>query len=165
MPSDILQVDLENLNFSDLAESPAIVPADLAQLDGLARAYFAAYPADTAAESMDDAQLEIQQTFAGEFGSLLPSASFMVIQAGRAVGGIFVVERSIWDQELDGPFVIDLFLMPEYRGRGIGKALVRESMRACQQGGSQHLSLRIGEGTSDSAMNIYQQLGFSALED
>ena len=31
-----------------------------------------------------------------------------------------VVERSIWDEGLDGPFIIGVFVAPEARGLGTG---------------------------------------------
>ncbi|GAA4171254.1 GNAT family N-acetyltransferase [Gryllotalpicola koreensis] len=61
---------------------------------------------------------------------------------------------------LPGPFVIDLFVRPELRGRGVGRALISGAIAACASTGDKTLSLRVGEGTSLAARQLYGRLGF-----
>ena len=84
----------------------------------------------------------------------------MAEAGGRPAGAVLTVERSIWDEGLEGPFVIDLFVDPQLRGRGIGRALMTGAMLACRNAGDAQLSLRVGEGTSDAAHRLYGSLGF-----
>lgn len=72
-----------------------------------------------------------------------------------------VVERSIWDEGLEGPFIIDLFVSPQARGRGVGRSLVQHAVQICALAGDAALSLRIGVGTSPAALAIYASLGFA----
>lgn len=83
---------------------------------------------------------------------------------GRPAGAILVVERSIWDDHLDGPFVIDRFVHPEARGLGLGRSLVLAAMEACTSAGDRQLSLRVGQGTSAAAHGLYRGLGFTTVQ-
>lgn len=46
-----------------------------------------------------------------------------------------VVTHSIWDEHLTGPFIIDLFIDPHARGKGIGRALVQHAIATCCDAG------------------------------
>ena len=91
---------------------------------------------------------------------LRADASTTAWVGGRLAGAIMVVTHSIWDEHLTGPFIIDLFIDPHARGKGIGRALVQHAIATCCDAGDHTLSLRFGQGTSDAAMRIYQRLGF-----
>ena len=129
----------------------------------LANAYAAAYPPEIGAASTAEAIAEMTATFAGEYGTLRPDASHAVRSVdGTAMGAILVTERSIWDEDIEGPFIIDLFIHPDVRNEGLGLELVERAIRACVASGDDSLSLRFGEGTSPAASRIYSRLGFRA---
>lgn len=163
MSSDILQIDLASLDPEMFPLHAELVGYSLVSLDDLALAYFESYPPGVASETLSEAQLEIQETYAHAYGKLIPAACFAVVMSSKAVGAIFVVETSIWDEDLSGPFIIDLFLKPEFRSQGLGKALVAAAIRSCVMRGDQTLSLRIGEGSSKQALRIYEGFGFRAI--
>lgn len=102
-------------------------------------------------------------TFRGEFGELRADASATAWVDGQLAGAIMVVTRSIWDADVDGPFIIELFAAPDVRGRRVGRTLLHRAMSACAAAGDGALSLRFGEGTSQAAMAIYLDLGFQPL--
>lgn len=163
MPSDILQIDLAALDPELFPLQAELVSTSEVSLEDLATAYFESYPPGIASGTLGEAQLEIQETYAHAYGTLIPDACFAVVMDSKAVGAIFVVESSIWDADLSGPFIIDLFLKPEFRNQGLGKALVMASIKSCVVRGDQTLSLRIGEGSSKQALGIYKTLGFTAI--
>lgn len=164
MPSDVLQADLQHADFTPTVSSYAnICHAESSCSTSLAAAYFAAYPPGIAAGTLAEAQTEMEETFAHEFGQLLENASFVALQQGSPIGAIFVVEESIWDEELFDPFIIDLFVDPRHQGQGLGCALISAAMSACKERGAATLSLRIGDGTSGAALELYKRLGFRAL--
>ena len=156
--------DLMTLELAERAKTPAgtvevreILAADR---EPLAAAYLAAYLPGVAAASIDEALQEIDDTFAGEFGELRPDLTKVAVVDGRPVGTILVVKRSIWDGDLDGPFIIDLFVHPDAGGRGIGRTLLGRAIESAAAAGDEVLSLRFGEGTSEAALTLYVDAGF-----
>lgn len=165
MPSDIMTLSLFGVLTKpafkiDAVELRAIERSDR---DALAAAYLAAYPPGVAAANLADAEQEMDDTFAGEFGALRPDLTRVALLRGLPVGAVLVVEKSIWDPHLDGPFIIDLFVHPDAKGMGVGRALLDESVHACAVAGDSALSLRIGEGTSLAAHALYARAGFKRL--
>lgn len=116
MPSDLMTLHLSGA--TPPSPSAALVPLDASRAHELAEVYFNAYPQGVACNTLAEAAHEIRDTFAGEYGSLRRDASAMAVLSGRVVGAVLVVERSIWDADLDGPFIIDLFVDPVDRGAG-----------------------------------------------
>lgn len=164
MPSDVLQADLQGAELASAISSYAdIREAQSSFSTALADAYFAAYPPGLAAGTPAAAQAEMEETFAHEFGQLIENASFVALHRGTPIGAIFVVEQSIWDESLGGPFIIDLFVDPRHQGHGLGHALISAAMSACREVGAETLSLRIGKGTSGAARELYRKLGFREL--
>jgi len=158
MPSDLF-----TLHLPDEASTPVAVqlqPLDPKFTDELAEAYFHAYPPGIACDTPVEAVQEISDTFAGEYGVLRQDASAMAIREGRVAGAVLVVERSIWDPALEGPFIIDLFIDPDAQGAGLGRALMTRAISQCVAVGDEQLSLRVGEGTSPAAHALYRSLGF-----
>ncbi|HMS36706.1 MAG TPA: GNAT family N-acetyltransferase [Arachnia sp.] len=158
MPSDILTIVLSA--FATNARPPTVRPVSPTDESELVVLYLRSYPPDIGAQDLDEARAEIRATFAGEFGVLRLDSSFVAVDSGRVVGAVLVVERSIWDDDLDGPFIIDLFVDPDARGRGHGRRLVEAALAACAAQGDERLSLRFGEGTSPAAFALYESLGF-----
>lgn len=162
MPSDLMTLTLTGRMTTpasiDAVELRAIQTSDR---DALATAYLAAYPPGVAAASLSDARQEMDDTFAGEFGRLRHDLTRVATLQDRPVGAILVVDTSIWDPQLDGPFIIDLFVHPDVRGMGAGRALIDEAIHACAAAGDATISLRFGEGTSPAAHALYTRAGFT----
>lgn len=164
MPSDLLKVDPTQAGPElPATEDARIQPIHPRHAADLAAACLAAYPPEAAAATLHDAIREMEQTFANHYGRLLPECSSAAVPGARAVGAVFVVQRSIGDPGLPGPFIIDLFVAPAERGRGLGRALVLGALSGCARSGHRTLSLRVGEGTSAAAWNLYRQLGFCPI--
>lgn len=86
---------------------------EMSDRDALAAAYLAANSPGVAAASLRDARQEMDSTLDGEFGTLRTDLTRVAEVQGLPIGAMLVVEESIWDSELDGPFIIDLFVHPE----------------------------------------------------
>jgi ribosomal protein S18 acetylase RimI-like enzyme len=84
-------------------------------------------------------------------------ASFDVILVGGAPGGRFYVHR--------GPSeirVVDIALLPEYRGAGVGTSLLQDLLA---QGDVAGKSVTIHVERMNPALRLYERLGFSVAED
>lgn len=75
----------------------------------------------------------------------------VMLDAGHAVGRLWV------DRGADSLHVLDISLLPEARGRGLGSLLLRELMAEAQQRGT---ALTISVEVHNPALRLYQRLGF-----
>lgn len=86
-----------------------------------------------------------------------PGASFQIIERdGWPVGRLYVdrLEKEIR--------IVDIALLPEFRGSGIGTKLLRELQAEARRAGK---SLSIHVERFNRALSLYQRLGFQEVED
>ena len=98
-----------------------------------------------------------RQQFAGQamtYRALFPTARFDIVShAGTPIGRIVV------DTAEDATTLVDIALLPAWRGRGIGTALIREILSDADR----PVRLAVRHGNSDAA-RLYTALGFVAVE-
>src|SRR5215212_2645419 len=86
-----------------------------------------------------------------------PGASLQVIEnAGVPIGRLYVAR---WAREIR---IMDIALLPEHRGAGIGTKLLRQLQEEAQTAGK---SLTIHVERFNPALGLYQRLGFQQVED
>ncbi len=86
-----------------------------------------------------------------------PDASFDVVESdGRAVGRLYV------DRSTDDVQIIEVSLLPEQRGRGVGSALLG-ALQAEAAAAGQRLSLHVAIDSRAAA--LYERLGFRMVAD
>jgi ribosomal protein S18 acetylase RimI-like enzyme len=86
-----------------------------------------------------------------------PKASFQIIERdGWPVGRLYV-DR--WEKEIR---IVDITLLPEFRGSGLGAKLLRDLQNEARAAGK---SLTIHVERFNRALSLYQRLGFEQLED
>jgi len=86
-----------------------------------------------------------------------PAADFLIILwHGRPVGRLYLERRA---DEIRG---IDIALLPEYRGAGIGTAVLHDLLAEAACAGK---PFRIHVAKANRAQRLYERLGFSMLED
>ena len=86
-----------------------------------------------------------------------PDASFQVIERNGVAAGRLLVLRS--DEKIH---VIDIALLPEHRGAGIGTKLLRELQEEAKAAGK---PLTIHVERFNPALRLYQRLGFHMVEE
>lgn len=84
-------------------------------------------------------------------------ASFDVVLVDGVPAGRLYVAR--WAEEIR---IMDVALLPEFRNRGVGTALLRLLMDEAQVSGT---TVRIHVERANRALGLYQRLGFSPLAD
>jgi ribosomal protein S18 acetylase RimI-like enzyme len=86
-----------------------------------------------------------------------PRADVSVILDGeRAVGRLFVDRR---EREIG---IVDIALLPEARGRGLGTALLRDLIAESEASGR---PLEVHVEVENPARSLYDRLGFRVVED
>jgi ribosomal protein S18 acetylase RimI-like enzyme len=112
-----------------------------------------AWPAG-AREAFVDMQFSAQDH---EYHRANPRGSFDVIEVAGAPAGRLYVDRRPGDLR-----IVDVALLPEFRGRGIGEGLVRDLQRAAAAEGR---IVSIHVEFSNRAARLYERLGFVLAED
>jgi ribosomal protein S18 acetylase RimI-like enzyme len=84
-------------------------------------------------------------------------ATFDVIEVDGEPAGRLYVAR--WEDEIR---IIDIALLPDYRGRGIGTALLRALLDEAAEAGKR---LSIHVELNNPARRLYERLGFAPVEE
>jgi ribosomal protein S18 acetylase RimI-like enzyme len=92
-----------------------------------------------------------------EWAEKNPRASFQVVVVdGRSAGRLYL------DRREDEIRVVDVSLLPEFRGRGIGRALLTDVLK---EGDAAGKPVRVHVERFNPAQRLYQRLGFRLLRD
>ena len=136
-----------------------ITPAD----DGfLARVYASSRAEELAVTGWSEgqkadfcrSQFDAQSAY---YSANYPGASFQIIERdGWPVGRLYV-DR--WEKEVR---IIDITVLPEFRGSGIGTKLLRDLQDEARAADK---SLTIHVERFNRALELYQRLGFKQVED
>jgi ribosomal protein S18 acetylase RimI-like enzyme len=85
------------------------------------------------------------------------TAEYFIIETSESPVGRLYVDR--WTREIR---IMDIAILPEHRGRGIGSHLLRELQ---QEAARCKKKLSIHVERMNPALNLYQRLGFQMVED
>jgi ribosomal protein S18 acetylase RimI-like enzyme len=101
---------------------------------------------------------------ARHYGELLEAGELTVLLAGRGPDGFcqFRLKRSHYTG-LPDAHVEELYVVPDRRGRGLGRALLEATMAAAREAGATHIELNTGE-TDAEARSLYESSGFTNRE-
>jgi ribosomal protein S18 acetylase RimI-like enzyme len=95
---------------------------------------------------------------------LIESGEIVVLFAGAGPDGFaqFRFRPSLYSGALDA-YLEELYVVPERRGRGLGRALLEAAMEHAREHGAAHIDL----GTSEddvAAIGLYESMGFTNRE-
>jgi len=96
---------------------------------------------------------------------LLAKEAIVALLAGEppAIGlALFRIRPSLWSNAND-VYLEELYVAPERRGQGYGRALLQASMEAARQAGANHFELTTGEDDTE-ARGLYESFGFTNRE-
>ncbi len=141
---------------------PVLRPATEADRDLLYRIYASTRDEELAATDWDDAQKSafLQMQFDAQhryYSEKYRGAQFQVIERDQIpVGRLYLIR---WPDEIR---IIDIALLPEYRGLGIGSQLVRNILAEADQAG---VPVTIHVERFNRALSLYRRLDFRQVED
>lgn len=95
---------------------------------------------------------------------LLPREDFDVLLAGDGPHGLAVLRfrPAIWDDALEC-YLAELYVVPDRRGHGLGRALMEATLDRARERGATHIDLGTGEHDV-AARRLYESLGFDNRE-
>jgi ribosomal protein S18 acetylase RimI-like enzyme len=104
------------------------------------------------------------ERIAARMRELLAGEETVVLLAGDGPDGLAVLRfrPSLWSRALEC-YVAELYVVPDRRGRGLGRALMSEAIAVAGGRGADHIDL----GTSEddvAARGLYESLGFTNRE-
>jgi GNAT superfamily N-acetyltransferase len=97
-------------------------------------------------------------------GELLGENEITVLLAGDPPTGfaLFRLRPSLWAKAADA-YLEELYVIPEHRRQGIGRALLEASIEAARDAGANHFELTTGE-TDTEARALYESRGLTNRE-
>ncbi len=95
---------------------------------------------------------------------LLAEGQTTVLLAGAGPDGLAVLRfrPGIWSDALEC-YLAELYVVPDQRGRGLGRALMQAAIANARKRGADHMDLGTGE-QDVVARALYESLGFSNRE-
>lgn len=101
---------------------------------------------------------------AARFRQLLPGGETAVLLGGGGPDGVAVLRfrQAIWSESPEC-HLAELYVAPERRGRGRGRALLEAAIELARERGADHFELVTGEDDR-AARSLYESLGFSNRE-
>lgn len=95
----------------------------------------------------------------------LPGADLVLVNERGELGGVgFNARETLADGSQQG-WVHSLAVVPEYRGRKLGRALLLASMRALQDAGFERAHLTVDAGNESGALQLYTSAGFAVAHE
>ena len=95
---------------------------------------------------------------------LMADGEITILLGGERPDGIAVLRfrPSLWTGALDA-YLEELYVVPQQRGRGIGRALLEGAMDSARETGAAHIDLATSEDDT-AARALYQSAGFTNRE-
>lgn len=103
------------------------------------------------------------QVYVAEFGKRKDDLGFAAFADGKAVGAVWVRVMEDYGHLEDGVPSFAISLYREYRGRGIGTALMKKMLWELKQRGYPKASLAVQK--ANYAVKMYQNVGFEIVEE
>jgi ribosomal protein S18 acetylase RimI-like enzyme len=95
---------------------------------------------------------------------LTKASEITVLLAGEGPDGLslFRLRPALWSQGLEA-YLQELYVVPELRGQGVGRALLERTIELARERGADGIDLNTGE-TDTAARGLYESMGFTNRE-
>lgn len=101
---------------------------------------------------------------AGRVAELIKAGEMTVLLAGEGPDGLAVIRLrpTVWSDGNEA-YLEELYVVPELRGRGHGRALLETTIEIARAAGCDRIDIATGE-TDTAARTLYERLGFRNTE-
>jgi len=104
------------------------------------------------------------ETLAGRFERLLREGEVTVLLTGDRPEGLAVLRlRPSYYADAREAYLQELYVVPERRGNGLGRALLEAAIETARNAGAVHLDLNTAESDT-AARALYERMGFTSYE-
>jgi ribosomal protein S18 acetylase RimI-like enzyme len=95
---------------------------------------------------------------------LVEAGEITVLLTGGGPDGLslFRLRPALWSEGLEA-YLQELYVVPELRGQGIGRALLERTIELVRERGADGIDLNTGE-TDTAARGLYESMGFTNRE-
>ena len=101
------------------------------------------------------------QRLAERVRELIAGGDTRILVGGAGPDGVAVLRfrKSIWTEGLEC-YLAELYVVPDRRGRGLGRALMEAALELARREGADYMDLSTSE-TDVAARRLYESLGFT----
>jgi len=138
----------------------AVRPIEARDLAVIGVLYARSHP-DGTVGTIAEATADVEASWTGSYGRWRRDASLLAELDARVVGAVLVVDDPPWPDVTDPTFVIDLFVDPAFRGRGVGRTLLAAALSAAS---TNRVGLRV-EGSNATALALYRSMRFELVPE
>lgn len=105
-----------------------------------------------------------REALAERLRELLAGGSVVALLAGRPAAGVAVLRLrpALWTLAADA-YLEELYVVPERRRHGLGRALLEEAMATAREAGADHFELTTAEADVE-ARGLYESVGMTNFE-
>ena len=104
----------------------------------------------------------IRAMFHNDYNLLDPNGSYLTVDtSGNLVGDVILGDASRSPDDRQA-WVMDISIAPEYRGKGVGNALLLSTLNSARERGYPRIGLIVTIGNSN-AQSLYRALGFREI--
>jgi len=107
----------------------------------------------------------VLKSYQARLKNITPPLSFLVLYDSFPVGMVSLKEHDIISRKDLCPWLSSLYVIPEYRGRGIGSSLIATLTDRARDLGFNSLYLFLGNSNQEYLENLYQKKGWLYLTD
>ncbi|WP_188681725.1 GNAT family N-acetyltransferase [Thermogymnomonas acidicola] len=111
------------------------------------------------ASSEEDRLAVTRNIFSGSYGNVLQNASYLAFHKASLIGAVVCTDGRVQGRKDMLPTILNVFVKPEYRGNGLGTALMQMALSSLRGMGFFKAYLWVTEG--NRARDLYSSLGFT----
>ena len=104
-----------------------------------------------------DADRQLRDYFSGRYGEILTPGSSVAVLDGRVVAAALSTASHLTSARR--ALVIDVMTDPDHRGKGLGRVVLSDAVRALRERGETSIILNVTEGNL-AAIRLYTGIGF-----
>lgn len=112
-------------------------------------------------ESEDERVNMTNSIFKGQYGKVIPEASIILRKDGEIVGAVIATDGNKPGSQ-GIPIIADIFVSRELRGKGLGKALIINSLLVLKS--LSHHRVQLSVNSDSIAKKLYESMGFAESE-